>query len=387
MAGSRGRGALLAAVLVVALAVPVALFLGRGSSVRAEFLPAAGGSSPAHSPTPAPSARQLAGERVIYSYPGKTPPASLLTAIRHGEAAGVIFFSDNVSSPKQLHQVADRLQRAAAQSPLHKPLLLLTDQEGGEIRRLPGAPEQSAKQVGQAADPTAAAGATGTGAARTLKGAGLNGNLAPVLDVYRHDGDLMDQYGRSYGTDPGTVGSLGSTFVTSQQKAGVLATAKHFPGLGPAGTDQNTDERPVTLHTSASTLRGTDERPYQQAIAAGVSMVMASWAVYPALDPDHPAGMSSTIIHGELRDRLGYKGVTVTDAMEAGALKSYGGTGKRAVAAAGAGMDLLLCSGRDASQGAAAVDALARAYRSGALDRADFTAAADRVTALRGTLS
>ncbi|BCJ35693.1 hypothetical protein Athai_31960 [Actinocatenispora thailandica] len=376
---------------MIAVAVPVGLFLGRDGSGHASFLPAAGG--PAPSGTPSPSAtratltpRQLAGERVIWSYSGLTPPDSLLTAIGKGEVAGVIFFSDNVSSIAQVRRVADRLQAAARKSPLAKPLLLLTDQEGGEIRRLPGEPNQSAKQIGQASDPTAAAKAAGTGAAATLSKAGLNVNLAPVLDVYRSPGDLMDQYGRSYSSDPDRVAKLGSTFVTAQAAGGVLATAKHFPGLGSAGADQNTDEVPVTLNTTAAQLRSIDEKPYQRAIAAGVPLVMASWATYPALDPQHPAGMSHTVIANELRGRLGFHGVTVTDALEAGALKSYGDTGHRALAAAAAGMDLLLCSGRDPAQGADAVTALAAGYQDGSLDRSDFTAAGDRVTALRDGL-
>jgi beta-N-acetylhexosaminidase len=391
MARKRGRGWLLAAVLVIAVAVPVGLFLGRGSNGHAAFLPAAGGRASSAEPSPSATRatltpRQLAGERVIWSYSGLTPPDSLLTAIGKGEVAGVIFFSDNVSSLAQVHRVADRLQAAAKKSPLAKPLLLLTDQEGGEIRRLPGEPNLSAKQIGQASDPTAAAKAAGTGAADTLNSAGLNVNLAPVLDVYRSPGDLMDQYGRSYSSDPDQVARLGSAFVTAQAAGGVLATAKHFPGLGPAGADQNTDEVPVTLNTSAAQLRSVDEKPYRQAIAAGVPLVMASWATYPALDAQHPAGMSHTIIADELRGRLGFDGVTMTDAMEAGALKPYGDTQHRAVAAAAAGMDLLLCSGRDPAQGAAAVTALAAGYRDGSLDRSDFTAAADRVTELRGRI-
>jgi beta-N-acetylhexosaminidase len=381
---------LLAAVLAITVAVPIGLFLGRPNG-HATFLPAAGGHPSSTAPSPstagtALTARQLAGERVIWSYSGLTPPDSLLTAIGKGEVAGVIFFSDNVSSLAQVHRVADRLQAAAMKSPLARPLLLLTDQEGGEIRRLPGEPHLSAKQIGQASDPTAAAKAAGTGAAVTLTKAGLNVNLAPVLDVYRSAGDLMDQYGRSYSSDANQVAKLGSAFVTAQAAGGVLATAKHFPGLGPAGADQNTDEVPVTLDTSAAQLRSIDEKPYRQAISAGVPLVMASWAIYPALDARRPAGMSPTIISGELRGRLGFHGVTMTDAMEAGALTSYGDTKHRAVAAAAAGMDLLLCSGRDPKQGADAVTALAAGYRDGSLDRSDFTAAADRVTALRDRL-
>lgn len=330
--------------------------------------------------------RQLAGQRVVHSYPGLTPPAGLLNAIRSGEAAGVIFFGENISSRGQIAQVIQDLNKANAQSPVKLPLLLMTDQEGGLIRRLPGEPTLSAKDVGQASDPEAAATRTGTGAGENLAGVGMNVNLAPVLDVYRKSGDFEDQWERSYSKDPSVVSTLGADFVTAQQATGVAATAKHFPGLGSASSSQNTDVEPVSLGLSLSKLRTVDELPYRSAIAAGVKLVMLSWAVYPALDKDLPAGLSPIVVR-ELRNRLGFTGVTITDALEAGALNRFGDTSARSVKAARAGMDLLLCAARDVNQGADAVDALATAFQDGALSTAGFAAALGRVKALRSSLA
>ncbi|MFD7449353.1 glycoside hydrolase family 3 N-terminal domain-containing protein [Kitasatospora sp. NPDC059827] len=331
-------------------------------------------------------ARQLAGRRIVLSYPGPTPPPGVLRAIREGRAAGVILFGENVTGPEQLAEAVAALKQAAAEAPDARPLLLMTDQEGGKVRRLPGAPELSARRTGTAPDPFAAAVDSGAGAAGTLGDAGLNVNLAPVLDVYDTPGNFIDRYERSYGQDPSTVGALGSAFLAEQQSRGVAATAKHFPGLGAAARDENTDARPVTLPVPLDLLRSRDEAPYRAAIAAGVRMVMASWAVYPALDPDRPAGLSPTVVQGELRERLGFDGVTVTDALEADALMPYGPTGPRAVAAAAAGMDLILCSARDPQQGEDATTVLAAALDSGDLDRAAFTEAVARVDALREDL-
>lgn len=252
------------------------------------------------------------------------------------------------------------------------------------IRRLPGEPVKSAKDVGASADPHYWADFTGSGAGLNLAGVGMNVNLAPVLDVYRKDGDFTDQYERSYSKSAAAVAGCGTDFITAQQREGVAATAKHFPGLGPAAASQNTDLRSVTITTSASTLRSVDEAPYRDAIAAGVKLVMLSWAVYTGLDSTRPAGLSPTVV-GELRNRLGFKGVTVTDALEAGALSSYGSTSQRAVKAAAAGMDLLLCSARSVSQGDEAVTALADALGD-SLDPTAFDAAAARVNALRAGL-
>ncbi|WP_405163852.1 beta-N-acetylhexosaminidase [Nocardia sp. NBC_01499] len=327
--------------------------------------------------------QQLAGQRVIYSYPGLTPPPALLDAIRAGQAAGVIFFGENISSAAQIADVIGQLRQAQAQSPIPVPLLLMTDQEGGLVRRLPGEPVLSAKQVGQSAIPVAAAINAGIGAGRTLRAVGMNVNLAPVLDVYDTPGNFIDRYQRSFSNDPAVVASLGLAFTAAQQTTGVAATAKHFPGLGTAPGGQNTDTDPVTLPASVSRLRSVDEFPYPAAISAGVKLVMLSWATYPALDPDHPAGLSPTIVNQELRGRNHFTGVTITDALEAGALNSVGTTAQRATAAAAAGMDLILCSARDIGQGSDATTALAEAYTSGQLDPAAFTAAVDRVTALR----
>ena len=93
----------------------------------------------------------------------------------------------------------------------------------------------------------------------------MNVNLAPVLDVYYKTGNFIDQYQRSYSHDPAVVSGCGQAFITAQQAAGVAATAKHFPGLGSATRNQNTDTGPVTLTVSLTKLRATDEAPYPRA--------------------------------------------------------------------------------------------------------------------------
>lgn len=324
----------------------------------------------------------------MYAYAGLNPPPSLYAAIRAGEAAGVIFFGPNISSLSQIRGVIRSLQRAAASSPVHAPLLMLVDQEGGEVRRLPGAPSLSEKQIGESRDAPALARQAGAGAGKNLAGVGMNVNLAPVLDVFRQPGDFIDQFQRSYGSNPLAVASLGAAFITAQQHVGVAATAKHFPGLGAATQAQNTDLRPVTLHLSLNQLRTVDEAPYRSAIAAGVKLVMTSWAVYPALDPRLPAGLSSKVIQGELRGRLGFRGVTITDGIAAGALERFGTLGQRGVLAAQAGADLILCSAQNVADnspalGAAVLDAVASSIKHGELGRAAAEQTAARVIALR----
>jgi beta-N-acetylhexosaminidase len=348
--------------------------------------------SGALSRTPAAKARvaltseQLAGQRVVFSYPGLTVPTALLQQISAGQAAGVIFFGGNISTDAQIASVIQQLRQAQQQSPVPSPLLLMTDQEGGLVRRLPGAPTMSEKQIGASSNPAAAASQAGTGAGQNLAGVGMNVNLAPVLDVYYKTGNFIDQYQRSYSNNPAVASGCGQAFITAQQQTGVAATAKHFPGLGSATKNQNTDNGPVTLTVALTKLHTVDEVPYPAAVSAGVKLVMVSWAIYPALDARLPAGLSPAVIGQELRGRNAFTGVTITDALEAGALSAFGTTGQRAVTAAGAGMDLILCSARDVSQGEAATAALASALASGQLDPTAFNAAVNRVTALRASL-
>jgi len=327
---------------------------------------------------------QQVGQRVIFSYPGPTPPDSLLAQIEAGEVGGVIFFGENIESPTQIAAVVEQLKWAHYAGPVTSPMLFMTDQEGGLVRRLRGQPPLlSEKQIGLSTPALPQASAAGDGAGHALAAVGMNLNLAPVLDVFREPGDFDDEFGRSYSSDLQVAGALGSAFVTAQQATGIAATAKHFPGLGAATRSQNTDLTPVTLDRSLAELRSVDEAAFVPSILAGVKLVMTSWAVYPAIDPAQPAGLSTSIVQGELRNRLHFEGVTITDALEAGALTAFGDVGQRAVLAALAGMDLLLCAGRDVAEGQAAVTALAQALQAQTLNPDHFLGALRRVRGLR----
>lgn len=328
----------------------------------------------------------ITGIHVIYSWPGATIPQELYDLTHEGKVGGVIIFGENVVD--DLPDQIEKLQNTYSNSPAYigKPLLITTDQEGGEVVRLPGGPKRSAKDVGSAPNPAAAAKRAGTVAAAACQAYSVNGNLAPVLDVYRKEGNFDDQYERSFSMDPDVVSTCGSAFIKSQQSKGVVATAKHFPGLGAAVTDENTDLGPVTLNVPLRKLRSIDEVPFKGAIAAGVDMIMTSWAVYPALDADRPAGLSSKWIQDELRGRLGFDGVTITDALEAGSLDAYGSNATRGVLAVQAGMDVALASGRSVEQGSSINEALVAALQNGKISKADFSKSTKRIFALRDLL-
>ena len=326
---------------------------------------------------PALTLRQAVGQHMIFAYDGLTPPAALQRRIARGEAAGVIIFARNVRSAGQLRAAMRRLQAIRRPAGLRAPLIVMADQEGGPVRRIPGAPTRAAADVGS----TAQARADGEGAARTLRAAGVNMDLAPVADIGR-PGAALTRERRTYGRSPGLVASRAGAFAAGLRRGGVRATAKHFPGFGAATI--NTDNAAQRIDTPLQTLRSTDLPPFARLIDDGVDAVMLSTAVYPALD-DRPAAFSRQWVTGELRERLGFEGVAITDDLGTPAVAAFGSNRARAVLAVEAGVDLpLFSSGYRA--GAQAAEGLLAAAGDGRLDATALRAQARRVLALRARI-
>ena len=312
---------------------------------------------------------------MVFAYHGLRPPRALVRRVARGEAAGVILFSHNVG-PGLRTQVA-RLQRAARRSPVRAPLLVMVDQEGGLVRRLPGGPRRSAAATGGS---RAAARAAGRAAGRALRAVGANVDLAPVADVCR-PGSALERERRCYGRSPRTVARLAGAFAAGLRAQRVLPTLKHFPGFGAARV--NTDFRRQVITTGLGRLRAVDERPF--AALRSTPLVMLSTAVYPALSR-RPAALAHAVATRELRERLGYRGVSITDALGTPAVARFGSYGNRAFQAARAGTDLVLFGG-GYGPGSRAAQALERALRSDRLARDAFERSAGRVLALRSSLS
>jgi beta-N-acetylhexosaminidase len=274
------------------------------------------------------SLEQQVGHMVILRFEGTQPPGYVRRAVRQGLVAGVILFRDNVVSPGQMRQLARALPGA----------IVCVDQEGGDVRTL-----SWAAPVGSAAD-QAAAGTVRDDArsgARDLKAASVNVTLAPVADVPSVDGAALA--GRAFSSDPEDTARAVTEAIEGWHDGGVATTVKHFPGLG--GATVNTDDGPATIRRSEAELEA-DLAPFKAAIAAGTEYVMAGHATYPALDGLHIASQSPAIIDGLLRGDLGFKGVVMTDSLEAAAVQAVGDVEEAAVASAQAGVDLILTTGR-----------------------------------------
>jgi beta-N-acetylhexosaminidase len=325
---------------------------------------------------------QAVGQRIVVSLPGTTVPDALAREVRRGEVAGVILFSRNVASRAQLRALTARLQAERRRGPAalrERPLLVMIDQEGGLVKRLPGAPSRSAAGMG-ATGSAAAVRAEGVATARNLRGVGVNVDLAPVLDLGL-PGSFQRATGRSFAADPDAVSRYGGAFADGLAAGGVLAAAKHFPGLGRATADE--DRRLNRIDVPLATLRAADEGPFRDAARRGVPLTMVSTGVYPALST-RPAMLSQTITTTELREVVGFDGVSISDDLEVPAL-AHLSPERKALAAVRAGDDLLLFC-QSASAAARGAAALRRAVASGAIERPQIDAGATRVLALRDRL-
>jgi beta-N-acetylhexosaminidase len=341
----------------------------------------AGSDRPAAAPVSDPAAMsddQLAGARVITGFPGQHPPSALRRMVSAGQVSGVILFDGNVGGSRSVRRLTAELQSIPrrAGSP---PLLIAVDQEGGLVRRLPGPPKPSARSIGARGEDFAERLGRATG--QSLRSMGVNVDLAPVLDLGRPGRAIYDE-GRTFARKPGAVSRIGVRFARGLAAGGVVATAKHFPGLGAARV--NTDNAVQRIPLSAARLRRNDERPYASFAQAGGGMVMLSTAIYPALS-GKPAALSRAIATGELRDRLGFQGVSITDALGSVAARAAGGPAKTSLAAGSAGTDLVLYT--SLGDAAKAQRALGRGLSGGSLDRAEFQASVSRILALRSGFS
>lgn len=325
---------------------------------------------------------QAAGQRLVFPYAGSRPPRALERRIRRGEAAGVILFARNIRGSAALRRTIDRLQRLPRPKGLDAPLLVMVDQEGGRVRRLPGSPVH-----GAGATPSrAAARANGRAAARTLRAAHVNVDLAPVVDVAR-PGSAIDREGRTYGRDAAAVAARAGAFADGLRAGGVAPVLKHFPGMGAATV--NTDDAPARITRPLAELRRVDLEPYREILGSpsrGIRApaVMVATAVYPSLDP-RPAAFSSRWVGGQLRGRLGFTGVVMTDDLQTPAVTRFGTPAQLAYFAARAGVDMPLFA-KTYTAGARAAAGLQDAVRAGALSRRELEAGARRVLAWRATL-
>jgi beta-N-acetylhexosaminidase len=313
----------------------------------------------------------MLGQMIIARFAGPTPPAALLDRIRQGEVGGVILFSDNVAAGTlATRRLTQELQLAAAQG--NNPvLLIMTDQEGGTVRRLAGPPDLAAADM--TSDSIALSQGVATG--RFLRSAGVNVDLAPVADVEREPGSFLGT--RSFGNNPVEVADRACAFAQGVASQGVAYTLKHFPGLGLATA--NTDTSVVSVDASAGELRN-DYAAYGECGSNRLAMIMVSSAVYPTLSGPLPAVMSPEIYKRELPIALGGSdALTISDDFQSSAIAAQTAPARHAI---DAGLDMLMYAQTGQASAAASAELL-HEVSSGLIPIANLRAADEKILGLK----
>lgn len=330
----------------------------------------------------APTLQRLIGQKLVVRMDGTTPSPSLLARARRGQIGGVIIHRFNFRSPGELRAITGKLQRAAA-SGGQPPLLVAVDQEGGPVKVVSWVPPTvSPRQIGASgSNGMAVQQGQATGAA--LRELGINTDLAPVGDVPASRGSFLYRQGRTWSFSARGTARLAGWFAVGLGRRGVLATAKHFPGLGPATLD--TDHFVVRITATEAEL-APGLKPFRTAVADDVPLIMLSNGIYTAYDPWNAAGWSRKIGTTLLRGQLGFRGVTITDSLDGAAHQRGTTSSTLAVRAARAGTDLLLLTGSEPTS-RDAYRAVLGAAAKGRIDRAQLLASYRRIVALKARLN
>ena len=305
--------------------------------------------APATGPLAGWSLEQRVGQLLMMGVDAAEAPAGARRAVTSLHLGGVFLSGRSQGGTAATRAVVDSLTGLVGpESTGGAPLLVSTDQEGGDVQVLRGPgfstiPSALKQSEQSAADlETAAAGWGGE-----LAQAGVTMNLAPVADLVDiadpDSNEPIGAWGRQYGNNAETVVERAGAFARGMESAGVVATFKHFPGLG--RVVGNTDTSASV--TDAVTARSGDAavEVFSRLIAGGARVVMVSSAVYTLIDAGSPAAFSSVVVTDMLRGDLGFTGVVITDDVSAAAQVSTWGPAERAVLAVRAGCDIVLASG------------------------------------------
>ena len=301
---------------------------------------------------------------------GRTISDDLSRLLARG-VGGVILFSRNVGQPAEVLETTSSIKRRAG-----RPVLISLDQEGGKVARL----RQGFSEVPS----MRALGETGSAAltrevgaliGRELRAVGFDMNYAPVLDVDTNpDNPVIGS--RSFGRTPERVSELGVALAAGLESVGIAACGKHFPGHGDTSRDSHL-ELPRLAH-SLERLQQVELQPFAAAVKAGIPSLMTAHVIFEPLDPLYPATMSHAVLHGLLREKMGYDGLVVTDDLEMRAIADHYSVEDTVVRGLNAGVDQFLCC-HTAELAQRAIEAVIHAVEAGTVSRETLATANRRV--------
>jgi beta-N-acetylhexosaminidase len=376
------------ALLVIGTVIAGVMLSARPLSVPP---PIAATSTPTTAPTPTlevpnsssppdlGSLQEDVGSVLVISWRGAAISPDLLTLLDDGRVGGVLLFASNFSGPAGLKALSDSLQALASSACLDHPILVMLDQEGGQVNRVQAdfaPPSQLVVGAGGADHVRVVERASAVG----LHQLGIGLDLAPVADVRTNP---LDQVigDRSFGSNPATVAPLVGAAVQGLHDGGVGATLKHFPGLGGAAGDPHV-AIPTDPESEAQWER-VQLPAFAAGIAAGADAVMTTAVYVPGLGAGSMPAMLSAPVVSRLRTQLGFGGVIMSDSVSIGGIGARYSLPEATVLALAAGNDLVLLGNGDPAYEAEAMAAVRSAVLTGRLDRAALHESALRVNRLR----
>ena len=389
--------------------IPGSSSAGSSSSAKPKA-PEPAASSAAPSPTatasPAPSATVTAtatdgplagwsleekvGQLMMVGVDAQAPKQSSNEAVDTHHVGNIFIAGRTTAGSQATQKVISSFTSKVGPGTTHAtPMLVATDQEGGEVQVLAGSGfSDIPSALDQSAQPRDQLVASARTWGKELADVGVNMNLAPVADLVDiarpASNEPIGRWGREYGHDAATVSSQAGAFAEGMQASKVIPTYKHFPGLG--RVKDNTDTSAGVV--DSTTTRSADTAVsviFGAAIAAGAPVIMVSSATYSLIDPSAPAVFSSTIVTDMLRREMGFSGVVITDDVSAAVQVQDVSAGDRAVRAIRAGCDLVLASA-DPTVAADMVKALIATARSDPAFAARVDESATRVLNLKKSL-
>jgi beta-N-acetylhexosaminidase len=279
------------------------------------------------------------GQVIHLAIPGKSLDETAISEMRNIRPGGIIHFGKNFGTKEEVIKLNRELQDLARRLKM-PPLLISTDQEGGRVFRVrdgvaqfPGAMalgQTNQEQLGYE---------VGFITSYDLDQVGVNFLLAPSLDVNNNPNNPVINT-RSFGSDVDRVNLVAGGYERGARRGGAIPVIKHFPGHGDTDVDSHLG-LPI-IRKSLAELEKLELIPFQKSIQDGAPVVMSAHILFPKLDDKYPATLSKKILQGILRDKLGFDGVVITDAMEMHAISKNYQSDRPGVLALLAGADILL---------------------------------------------
>ena len=311
--------------------------------------------------------RRRIGRLAIVGFDGQSVSSELREISREFDLGGVIYFARNVAEPRQVkelsREVASLARPSGASSSSDWPFWISVDQEGGRVARLkrPFTEWPPMQTLGRSGG-TALTKQFATALGDELLAVGINLDYTPVLDIHTNPKNPVIG-DRAFSDQADAVAEHGAVMIETLQAAGVAACGKHFPGHGDTSTDSHV-ELPLVEHPP-DRLDAIEMVPFRAAVAANVAFIMTAHVLVPSLDAERPATLSPVVVDGWLKEKLGYKGIVLSDDLGMKAISASLGLGEAMVQSLLAGCDAALLCNEPAEAQVGALEAVIHAVEAG----------------------